>query len=57
MPRGDARLYAVIRDNEETEARVRRWRVDLVWIVERVRDARAAEGRTAREGRAMVLRL
>jgi len=57
LPRGDARLYAVIRDNEETEARVRRWRVDLVWIVERVRDARAAEGRTAREGRAMVLRL
>ena len=57
MPRGEAKLYAVIRDKEEREARVRIWRVEVVWMVVRVREAREAEGRRARDGRVMVERL
>ncbi len=37
-------------------ARVRIWRVEAVWMVIRVREARDAEGRRARDGRVMVLR-
>lgn len=54
---GDARVKAVSREIEETEARERIWRVDFSWMSERVRAARAAEGRTAREGRVIVVRL
>lgn len=54
-PRGEARVKAVMSDNEEMEANVRICRVDCVWIVERVREARDAEGRRARDGRVMLV--
>jgi len=57
LPRDDARLYAVMSDREETDARVRICRVDEVWMVDRVRDALEAEGRRARDGRVIVARL
>lgn len=41
----------MIRDNEEMDANVSICRVDCVWIVVRVREARDAEGRRAREGK------
>lgn len=54
-PRGEARLNAVIRESDETEASVRMCRDDCVWMVARVRAAREAEGRSARDGRVMVV--
>lgn len=44
----------MINDSEEMEANVRIWRVDCVWIVERVRAASEAEGKSARDGRMFV---
>jgi hypothetical protein len=41
----------VIKDKEEIEAKVSICLVDWVWIVVKVRDAREADGRSAREGR------
>ena len=46
-----------MRERELIEARVRMWRVERSWMVLRVRRARAAEGRRAREGRVMEVRL
>jgi hypothetical protein len=46
-------VKAVIKDSEEIEAKVSICRVDWVWMVFSVREARAAEGRRAREGRVM----
>ena len=57
MPREDANEYAVSSDRDEIVARVRIWRVDFVWIVVRVREAREAEGRRARDGRVMLVRV
>ncbi len=39
------------------EARVRIWRVEDFWISDKVRFARDAEGRRARDGRVMLERL
>lgn len=50
-------MYAVMREREEMDASVRIWRVDFVWMVERVREAREAEGRRARDGRVMLVRV
>lgn len=50
-------MYAVMSDSDDTDARVRIWRVDFVWMMDRVCDAFAAEGSSARDGRVMVLRL
>lgn len=44
-------------EREETAARVSIWRVEAVWMVERVRAAVDADGRRAREGNVMVVRL
>ena len=57
MPRGEARVYAVRREREEMEAKLRICRVDFVWIVESVRDASEAEGRRARDGSVMLVRV
>jgi hypothetical protein len=57
LPRAEASEYAVMSESEETEARVSIWRVERVWMVERAREALEAEGRRAREGRVMVVRL
>jgi len=50
-------VKAVRSDSDEMEARVRICRVDRVWIVASVRAAREAEGRRARDGRVMVVRV
>lgn len=50
-------MNAVIKDKEEIEARVSICRVDCVWIVFRVRDARDADGRSASEGSVMDARV
>lgn len=57
MPRAGAREYAVMSESEATEARVRIWRVERVWMQDRARAAFEAEGRRAREGRVIVVRL
>ena len=57
MPRGDASEYAVSSERDEMVARVRIWRADFVWIVVRVREARAAEGRRARDGSVILVRV
>ncbi len=46
-------MNAVINDRDDIEARVRICRVDCVWIVVKVRDAKEADGRRASEGRVM----
>ena len=50
-------MKAVRRDREEIEARVSICRVDCVWIVVKVRDAREADGRRASEGRVIDARV
>ena len=50
-------MKAVMRDKDEMEARVRMCRVDCVWMVASVREAREAEGRSARDGRVMFVRV
>ena len=57
MPRAEASEYAVMSESEATEARVRIWRVERVWMLDRARAALEAEGRRAREGSAIVVRL
>ena len=44
-------------EREESEARVRMWRVEWVWMEVRALEARVAVGRWAREGRAMAERV
>jgi len=44
-------------ESEEMEASVRICRVDFCWMLVRVREARAAEGRSASAGSVIVLRL
>jgi len=50
-------VNAVIKDRDEIEARVSICRVDCVWIVVKVRDAKEADGRSAREGRVIEARV
>lgn len=45
----------MMRDREEIDARVRIWRVAVVWMYVRVWRAWEAEGRSARAGRIVVL--
>jgi hypothetical protein len=44
-------------DSEETDASVRIWRVERVWMWARAREALEAEGRRARDGSVIVVRL
>ena len=50
-------MNAVSKDREEMEARVSICRVECVWIVFKVRDAREADGRRASEGRVIEARV
>jgi hypothetical protein len=50
-------VYAVMSDSEETDASVRIWRVERVWMWASAREALEAEGRRAREGSVIVVRL
>lgn len=45
-----------MREREEIDASVRICRVDVCWIVVRVREARVAEGSVDKEGRVRVER-
>lgn len=56
-PRGEASVNAVMSEREEMEANVRIWRVDFVWMVESVREARDADGSSARDGRVMLVKV
>jgi hypothetical protein len=44
-------------DRDETDARVRIWRVERVWMWASAREAFEAEGRRAREGSVIVVKL
>lgn len=57
MPRAEASEYAVMSESEATEARVSIWRVERTWMLDRARAAFEAEGRRARDGRVIVVRL
>ena len=57
LPRAEASEYAVMSDSEETDASVRIWRVERVWMWASAREALEAEGRRAREGSVIVVRL
>jgi hypothetical protein len=46
-----------MRLRELMDERVRIWRVDFVWMWERVLEARVADGRRARLGRERVVRV
>jgi hypothetical protein len=44
-------------ESDETDARVRIWRVERVWMWASAREALEADGRKAREGSVIVARL
>ena len=44
-------------ESDATDARVSIWRVERIWMLDRARAAFEAEGRRARDGRVIVVRL